>query len=181
MPAFPGNDRSFLGREFLAWLWYVVQTSEGLVTTRLNQQIGLAICDSMKLNCCADVTGTTTVTCDGPATAPESRAALSLGKLPTRLGLLVARGANEWSLQLDGKKAFVSRLILQRDEDDDPEAFIEGRFNQIVQVGQVVDELFDTFLHIRLNAGWKKELSRLRQWAESSRPAAVPALQRASA
>ncbi len=181
LPDFPGNDRSFLGREFLAWLWHAVQTSEGLVNTRLNQQIGLVICDSMKLNCCAEVTGTTTVTCDGPATAPEARAALSLGKLPTKLGLMVARGANEWSLQLDGKKASISRLILQRDEDDDPEAFLEGRFNQIVQAGQAVDELFDTFLHARLNAGWKNELGHMRQWAESFRSPTVPALQRATA
>ncbi len=178
---FPGNDRRFLGREFLAWIWHHVQTSEGLIDTRLNRQIGLAISTAMKLSCCADITGTTTVHCDGPATAPESRAALSLGKLPDKLGLLIASGAHEWSLQLDGMQACISRLMLQRDEDDDPAAVLEGRFNQIAQVGQVLDELFDTFLYARLNAGWNKELGRMRQWAKSFQSPTMPALQRVSA
>ena len=54
---FPGQDRRFLGREFLAWLWHRVDAHEGLFEMKRHRSVTVAIERIMHLVCSFDLTG----------------------------------------------------------------------------------------------------------------------------
>lgn len=164
-----GEDHRFLGHEFLAWLWYRGQTGDGVFDIQNRGQIIATIEGSIALRCPCDVSGTTTIRCDAPAVAAESRAGLRIGKLPTRMGLLLASSTDDWSFTLDAERLTVSSLKIAPPDEKDQRAALEYRFELIRDVLVVLDGLLETFLRIRLESEWEAELTGMRRWA-TSRP-----------
>ena len=167
--AFPGQDRSFLGREFLTWLWFRTETGEGLFEPEHNGTVTVAMDRLIHLECSYDLTGTATIRTDVPASSPEARAALRIGKVPSKMGLLIGTAAEEWTLTLDGPRYTVSGLRVPRAEEDDPRANLECRFGQIGELGAVLDRLFGLFLRCRLQNGWSKDFAMMCRWARARR------------
>src|SRR5262249_51202289 len=115
------DDHGFLGVEFLTWLWFKSQSQNSKLALRGDQNALVALEKSTRLVCDFGLTGTTVVTRDAPGTAPESRAAVAIGKQPTKLGLIVGGAAGEFRLTLDGARMAVSGLVLPEDVEDKPE------------------------------------------------------------
>ena len=162
---FPGEDRSFLGREFLAWVWFRTERREGLFELPNGEGVTVAIDRAMHLVCSYDLTGTDTIRCDVPGSSPEARAALQIGKVPTKMGLLIGSAAQEWALTLDGPGLGVSGLRLEKPEEDDPRAQLGERFGQICGFGMVLDGLFEVFLRERLQDEWRQASAAMSRWA----------------
>ena len=167
--AFPGQDRRFLGWEFLAWLWHRVDAHEGLFELKRQRSVTVAVERMMHLVCSFDLTGSDTIRTDAPARAPEAYAALGIGKVPTSMGLLIA-GDDEWGLTLDGPRYHVSGLRLTSpEEEDDPVSELEHRFSQIRDLSATLDQLFGEFLRQRLDKDWDKEAAAMSRWARDHR------------
>ena len=171
--ALPGQDRSFVGREFLTWLWFRTESGEGLFEPGHNGTITVAMDRLIHLECSYDLTGTATIRTDVPASSPEARAALRIGKVPTKMGLLIGTATEEWTLTLDGPHYTVSGLQVPRAEEDDPRASLVCRFGQIGELGAVLDQLFVLFLRCRLKNGWSEEYADICRWARDHRSEAA--------
>ena len=166
MPPLPGQDRSFLGREFLAWLWHCIEKKEGLFELERRRSVTVAIERAMHLDCSFGLTGSDTIRTDVPARAPEAYAALRIGKVPTKMGLLIGGAAEEWGLTIDGSRYTVTGLHVPRpEEEDDPVSIREYRFHQIRDVAAILDQLLGEFLRLRLDVGWTKQLAAMSRWA----------------
>ena len=179
--AFPGTDRLFFGREFLAWLWFVVDTREGVVELDLGESLTLAIDRLMHLECGFGVTGKNSIRTDAPARSPESKAALRIGKLPTKMGLLLGGLEGEWSLTLDGPSLNVSSLALPRTKEPDPSAALEERFGHMRNAAQTLDRLYAAFIRRRLSAEWGDVCAAMRRWAALDARATQAGVQLATA
>ncbi len=161
---FDVNDRTYFGREFLTWLWY--QTDRENATFDIaNKRTAVMFTQFMQLDCDFKVTGSDTIRCEGPATAPEARAALPLGKQPTKAGLLLSTGAAEYPLILDGPRFNVSALKLPDSEEADPRARFEERFHQITETAGLLDMLFGLFLGRRAAPNWPETIASIKSWA----------------
>ena len=169
---FDPADRGFLGREFLTWLWFRAATAEGNVELPNNCEAAVTIARLAHLTCDFRVSGVTAIRNDAPADSPEARAALAIGKQPTRLGLLVAAPTGEWSFTLDGGRMDVGGLTLPAGDERDPAGELADRCRQVVELSRVVDGLYQTFLQMRFSGQWSREARQMAQWAATGRLAA---------
>lgn len=168
--AFAPGDRSFLGREFLSWLWHGIDENEGVFDVSRGQTVTLAIRKNMQLACMHDVTGRATITNDAPAASPEARAALRIGKQPTRIGLLMGTRSEDWSFALDATKWQVSGLVIPPSEEKDPTARLIDRFTRVREHALTLDGLLQSFLARRLGADWPGVSNGIKRWAAASKP-----------
>jgi hypothetical protein len=165
------HDRSFLGREFLTWLWHEIEEGDGTVRlsangrTRLPGEAALMIDRSMQLDCDFKLSGRATIHGDGPGRMPEARAALTTGKQPTRMGLVLSAGGETYSLTLEMPGFVVRGLKLPDIDEPNTPVRLEERCRRIVEVSDILDALYAAFLKARLGKDFKGMMGRLRQWA----------------
>ena len=172
---FDTGDRSFLGKEFLTWLWFAIDSNDATLRVSTGDEVTVMIDRTMRLECDFSMTGTDVITADGPSALPEAKAALATGKQPTKLGLIFGGRAGEFYAVLDGKRMAVSGMVLPPDEDDDPATRRERRFEQIADAAELLDVLYELFLRRRTSGRWSQELGRMRAWAAAKPPAATAA------
>lgn len=165
------TDRTFLGREFLTWLWHRVATGDGTVSVsadgkrHLPAEVGLVFDKVLQLDCDFQVTGRDAIYSDGPTATPEARAALRVGKQPCRAGLLLAAGPDEYSLVLDASRWQVSSLNMPASEEMHPAARLEERCQHIVRLCAVLDGLYASFLNARFGGRFASQWGKIRKWA----------------
>lgn len=171
------QDRSFLGREFLTWLWHEVDQGDGTIRlpadgrTRRPAAAAIVIDRTMQLDCDFKISGRDVFYGTGPARFPEARAALTTGKQPTKMGLVLAAGEDSYALTLEMPGLFVRGLKLPEVDEPSGSARLEERCRHIVAVADLLDALYGTFLKDRLGRDHAKRLGRLRQWAAETGPA----------
>jgi hypothetical protein len=167
------SDRSFLGREFLTWLWHELERGDGTMSLRADGQrhlptkAAILIDKSLRLECDFRSTGRDLIYADGPTRGPEARAALRVGKQPTSLGLLVSLG-DEYTLTFDAMRFQVQGFKPPEIDEPDPRVRLEERCMHVVRISAVLDNLFRSFLKVRLRGGYAAKLNRLRQWARGA-------------
>jgi hypothetical protein len=163
---FAAGDLSFLGRELLTWLWFRSDADDAVLRIRSGDQVSAAVDRSLRLKCVFDLTGVTTVTADAPTRLPESKAALRIGKLPVRAGLVLDSPAGEVRLTLDAARLTVSGLQLPEPQGVNSERErIEQRFEQISETADLLDALFELFLLTRTSSEWSGQAQQISAWA----------------
>ncbi len=163
------EDRSFFGREFLSWLWYATEQSEGTFDLLDKADVAASIARLIHLKCDFNLSGSAMLRADAPARALEGRAGLAAGKQPAKLGLLLAARSGEWSFVLDGVTLDVSGLTLPQTEEKDAIARLEERFESIAEAAGVMDALFAEFMRRRLSGDWDALLKNMCKWATGGR------------
>ncbi|MCB9867869.1 MAG: hypothetical protein H6816_14685 [Phycisphaerales bacterium] len=163
------EDRGFFGREFLTCLWYGIERAEGVFELLQKADVAASLATHMQLKCDFNLTGTATLRCDAPARAAEARAALAIGKQPSRLGLMLAAQAGEWTFTLDGAKFDVSGLVLPPVEGEDKSAVLETRCTSLADLCAVLDGLFAAFMRVRLSGEWDAVARDIKRWALAGR------------
>ena len=164
-------DRSFLGREFLTWLWHEVETNGGVVPVASNGrhalpgEVAVALDRVMQLDCDFRLSGRDIVYTDDPGTAPEAQAALSIGKQPCRTGLTLGITAEQYRLVLDATRWHATGLTLPTSDEPDPGVRLEERLLQMTRCAAVLDGLLGSFLAVRFGRNYRTKLGQLRRWA----------------
>jgi len=177
---FDDHDRSFLGREFLTWLWHTTETGDGTVSlagdgrTALPGDVSVMLSKSLQLDCDFHATGRTGVYTDGPTLAPEARAAMAIGKQPTKTGLVLAAGPEQYTLGFDAVRFSVSGLRLPEIEEPSPTARLEERYLLITRCSAILNALYAAFLKDRLSGRYAPKLGELRSWARSGAGSGAP-------
>jgi hypothetical protein len=169
------EDRGFLGREFLSWIWHRVEDAEGVFELIRHADVAASLVTQMQLRCDFNLTGSTTVQCDAPSRAVEGRAALTIGKQPVRLSLLLAARAGEWSFTLDAANLDVSGLVLPATDSKERALVLESRFESMADLSDVLDGLYTEFLRTRLSSGWSQTWNACRGWARGKARESSPA------
>lgn len=162
----------FLGNEFLTWLWFLAETSDGLVRLSEERSVEVDLGDRLALVLPAD--GRERVVCTTQANAlHEARTALRQGKLVDELNLCLRIQDNEYSFTLDSFLWAVRGLKTPKQLPDPEEDDEDGRFLEkmyfVEEVFSVLGLLYGRFLNERLTADWeRKTLPGLRKWIEDS-------------
>ena len=165
------GDQSFLGREFMTWLWYELETGDGTLPlnpdgrNHLPAEVAILIDKTLSLDCDYDLNGKDILHADGPTALPEAKAALHLGKQPTRMGLVLAADGDEYSLTLDATGLNIRGLKLPDVDEPNPQAKIEARCEHMVTLCAILENLYATFLKARLGDEAPALLDELRTWA----------------
>jgi len=100
------------------------------------------------------------------AAAPEVNSALRQGKRLTRARVVLTAQENEWSFTLDAEYFDVKAVKLPVPPIPDLDQFMSMRVDSVMRLYMLIEELFDMFLAIRLDAAQWKEITA--GWRKSS-------------
>lgn len=165
------TSRDFLGNEFLLWLWYTLDSDEGVVPLADGSEVAAMLARTLTLECPRGQTGRESIQSEGPGRLPEARRAVQAGKLPRKAGLTLARHGSQFELTLHAETLAVSSAKLPATEEEDERARREERIGLVRALVETLDLLYDAFGQVRTGGEWARELKRVQQWlASEERP-----------
>ncbi len=166
--------KSFLGREFLTWVWKLAEASKDQLQLRSGpdqplRNARLWVDDRLVLEDLAGVGHVYTMKGGTPARSPESAAALAAGKSVTELKLgLEVEGVGTFTATLNGDDLSPRSLqlpILEEEADVSPEDVLDRRLGLIDEFVGMLDHLFTRFMNERTAESWNVSgLRDIKEW-----------------
>jgi hypothetical protein len=158
------QQKSFLGKEFLTWLWFRAER-DGRVEINKAKPVTIEILGPILLDAQYGDARVSTLKGDSPATAPEARTALLEGKKLKKAKLKWAREDVEWVFTLDGENFNLSGLAVPNPGKLPFEDLMNLRVGMALEFEQVLQQLLEAFMELRMDEGaWKDELRLIHDW-----------------
>src|SRR5262245_11850349 len=157
-------SRDFVGNEFLLWLWYRCDDESATLKLMDGSEATVFIARTLTLECPRGQTGYETITHEGPTRLPEAMRAVQAGKLPRKCGLTVVRHDVQYELALHAETLAVGAAKIPPPEEEADRARLEARAQQLRDLIETLDLLFDAFGRVRFSADWPKELAKMQRW-----------------
>jgi hypothetical protein len=161
------EQKSFLGPEFLTWLWHRSELENGRIELESDDPVEVVFEDAMMLE--AEIGHATVQTLRGeaPGASAESRAALMEGKKVKRAKLHLTQGEMEWTFTLRADTFDFSGVRIPAPKGLPFEEGVSLRLQAVERLFALVDRLYAAFLAIRLDPqAWDAELARIHKWVE---------------
>ncbi|AWM39447.1 hypothetical protein GobsT_22260 [Gemmata obscuriglobus] len=159
------SSRDFIGNEFLLWLWYYTDIESDTLKLLDGSEVTLMLARTLNLECPRGQTGHETITHEGPTRLPEARRAIQSGKLPRKVGLTLVRNSDQYELTLHAETLGVGGAKLPPpDEGADARGKLDDRANQLRELVQTLDLLYDAFGQKRFSGAWQAELEGMQKW-----------------
>lgn len=156
------NKYSFLGNEFLTWLWFMVETGQDITQAiESRDPVSLDIGNSLVLENSLGDDAREKITIKGDqAGLEEGTTALKKGAKVTEMNLICKLGPEEeYHFTLKGDSFNITGLKTPAAAGDGSDDEIEGRIIEkallLFRITQVIDTLFFTFLKHRTADDWK--------------------------
>ena len=166
------NSTSYLGREFLTWLWFLSDLQEGLISLGEDRPaIELFLTDRIVLSGSGQSAERVAIRTEDPSLSIEARTALRQGKKVEKATLRIISGQREWTVTIDGESLAVSSVkipaLLTREND---EKFHE-RLALIDQLDSMLLTLFEKFLSTRTDSSqWPNVATQMKDWVRDENP-----------
>lgn len=162
------NSRSFVGSEFLMWLWFKAECYDGLFDTDEHGRIELAFDDQLTLEAYLAETERNMFRGGAPAYSPEAKTALREGKRVQAAKLRVIKEGREWTFRIKAESLDLSGVkipsLLSKEEE---EQFYE-RMYLLDELEEILEMLYAEFLKIRLSHAWPEVmLPAMQAWIQS--------------
>jgi recombination associated protein RdgC len=167
------QQKGFLGREFLTWLWFTSERTGGFIHNGNQPPFGVAFLDRIVLSSADESKQVVTLT--GETFEPKhALAAILEGKKIEEARISVNRHDNDnfamllkatW-FQFSGLRTppILPAKEASDDEDDETATFLE-KFALVTKAMEIVDSLFQEFMNLRLSERWTaEELPAIQEW-----------------
>jgi len=160
------SSRDFLGNEFMLWLWYQSEGESDTVKVADGSEVTYMIARTLTLECPRGQTGHETITHEGPSRLPEAKRAIQSGKLPRKIGLTLVRHDAQYELTLHAETLAVGSAKLPNPPEDvgDARAKLDHRADQVRDLVETLDLLYDAFGQSRFGKEWSDTLARMQRW-----------------
>ena len=157
-------SRDFIGNEFLLWLWYQCDDESATLKLLDGSEATVFLARTLTLECPRGQTGFETITHEGPTRLPEAMRAIQSGKLPRKVGVTVVRHDVQYEFTLHAETLAVGGAKIPPPEEEDDRARLEARGQQLRDLNETLDLIFDAFGRVRFSAEWPKQLSKMQKW-----------------
>lgn len=158
------QQKSFLGREFLTWLWYRSERDKQ-IEIHGGKPVTVEILGPILLDAAYGDARAQTLKGDSPSTSPEARTALLEGKKLRRARVRLEREGVEWLVTIDGETFNISGLAIPNPGRMPFEDLLAMRAEMMLEFERTFGALFEEFLHLRLQSKqWAKELPTIQEW-----------------
>jgi len=157
---------TFMGREFLIWLWW--KSEEGYANIELPSfgSVDFWIDDRIRFRTADDNPQVSDIKGGAPATSAEARSALAAGKTieAARIGLRLK--GREFSLEFRGEGLQMAGLKVPAECKEPGEEQLYERMFLLEEAWGLIDSLFVRFCEDRLDGQWNDSvLPAIRKWA----------------
>lgn len=176
--------QSFLGREFLTWLWFRCETDGGTFNlapekpasgkkkTKSEQEeeafqseVGVVFNDYVALISDGEEKETSIMRKGSAHRSAEARTALLVGKLVDAAKLEIARGDRSWKATIAGETLDIRSAKFPEPEEGEPEERTLERLSAMQELGEIMDGLYGLFLSVRTRRAWDDaEVPAMQKW-----------------
>lgn len=160
------GSRDFLGNEFLLWLWFYADVESDTVKLADNSEATFMLARSISLECPRGQTGADAFAHEGPSRLPEARRAIQSGKLPRKAGLTVVRHGSQYEFALHAETLAIGSAKLPASDENGDRPRVNERVDQIRNLVETTDLLYDAFGRERFGPKWGETLSRMQNWLQ---------------
>lgn len=157
------NKYKFIGNEFLTWLWYLIENESEKLVDGKNHLVILEIGNKIVLENNVSEDSSEVITIKGDdADLKEGIIALKKGAVVTELHLVLRENELEWRFTIKGESFHYSGLKTPEtgkiEKKEDIDGAILERSYLYGKVIDTIDDLFHTFIEIRISDQWAKEV-----------------------
>lgn len=158
------QQKAFLGKEFMTWLWFRAERDKKVENARVGS-IEIEVLGPILLDAEYGDARATTMKGDSPATSPEATTALLQGKKLKRGKWKFTREEVEWTLTIDGENFNIGGLSIPNPGRMGFEDLLTLRTDMIFDFDNVLEELFEDFMELRMDTKqWPEELEMIQRW-----------------
>ncbi len=161
------TNRAFLGREFLTWLWFKSETQNHKLTIGKYGVFHLYIDDKIVLSSTSGSVRENSLKGGTPAYAFEAGSALGTGKLVNEAKFILQDSERQWSFSLLADDLSLRTVRLPTISEADSHAHINQRIAHSQLLSNLIDELFKSFMELRISEQFYEELTKIREWIEN--------------
>jgi hypothetical protein len=160
-----------LGQEFLTWLWFASETSNGLFRTKEGEAFSVTLEQKVSVQG-GEGEAKETAVCSGPmAELREARLGLRNGKKVYKAKVRIERDEISWQVLLDAANFTLQglktpKVEMKMEEGEDPDGRILEKIYLLEKCVDFLDVVYARFLDLRFSPQWKEETARLRKWLD---------------
>lgn len=159
-----------LGQDFLTWLWYSSERTNGLFSDRNGRDFALYMEQRVQVQGGEGESLETATVSGAMSELREARLGLATGKKVSRALIRVERDVDSWQLTLKAEDFGLNSLKTPKvdapkDDESQEAAFLE-RVYLMQQCLVMLDSLYAEFLRKRLGSAWEEELRDMRVWIQ---------------
>jgi hypothetical protein len=166
------NKYSFLGNEFLTWLWFMIETGQDITQAiKSKDLVTIEIGNALVLENALGDNAKEKITIKGDqAGLEEGTTALKKGARVTEMNLICKLGDEEtYQFTIKGESFNITGLKTPAAAGDGSDDEMEGRIVEkallVLRITQIIDTLFFTFLDQRIHDDWKhRGYDQMRSW-----------------
>ena len=161
------EQKSFLGAEFLTWLWHKSEQEDGRIKLEKDDlPVEVSFESAMTLEADYGEATVQTLRGEAPGASAEARAALLEGKKIKRAKLRVVQGEMEWTFTIRGDTFDLGGVNLPAPKGLPIEEGLTLRLEAASRLFALIDKLYTAFLALRLDEeSWAEEIQRIHSWA----------------
>jgi hypothetical protein len=165
------NRYTFLGNEFLTWIWFIIENDQTSIQQCAEEALELTVGNRMVLvNRWAN--GMETITIKGDAAGlEEGRLSLSKGAVVTDINLIYKSGSLEWQFSIKGESLNFSGLKLPEtsaaEQEGDMEGLVLDKLYLYEKPFLFIDALYRKFIECRLSDKWQETKSEMMKWIQT--------------
>ena len=165
--SFLQTNRSFLGREFLTWLWFKGETQNHKIVSEQYGSYHLYIDDKIVLSSTSGSVRENSLKGGTPAYAQEACSALGAGKLVHEAKFILQDSERQWSFSIVGDDLSLRNVRLPSVTEADSRAHISQRIMYAHLLSDFIDSLFKEYIKLRLSSQFQDEVTRIREWIDN--------------
>ena len=164
------NRYTFLGNEFLTWVWFLIENDQNTIRQCGEETLELTVGNRMVLvNRWAN--GMETITIKGDSSGlEEGRLSLSKGAMVTDINLVYKSGSLKWQFSLKGESLNFSSVKLPEtaaaEQQEDVEGLILDKLYLYEKPFLFVDVLYRKFIELRLSNEWQACKTNIMKWIQ---------------
>jgi hypothetical protein len=159
------SDLSFIGREFLTWLWFV--TEKGGPTIQIDGvgAVVVTFTKRLQLSSLGAMREDSTVVSEAPSLADEARTALKTGKKVAKASLMLDLDERHFELTVDATTFAFTGVKLPTMTKDDEAIRLADRLAALDEMEAIIDGLYLRFGQLRKDdKGWYETRVQLHEW-----------------
>jgi hypothetical protein len=157
----------FLGREFLTWLWFQSDTTEGRVSTE-GDGVEVWFDGKLTMESVGDIREQSVIKSENPIETAEAKEALKSGKTPIEARIRVICGQKQWLTLVKSDQLQFSGMKLPALLVEDEEQAIYERLYLMEELEGIIEHLYGRFAENRLDdEKWRSTLADIRHWIQN--------------
>ena len=158
-----------LGQEFLTWLWFRSEVTNGNFTSKEGRPYNLYVEQRVSVQGGEGETLETATVSGSTSELKEARLGLSMGKKVTRALIRIEQDTEAWQLTLKAEDfSLGSRKTPKVEKADAEEDDVDGPFLEkiflIESCLSLLDDAYRSFLEVRLSNEWNEAVQNIGQW-----------------